>query len=66
MKPSEILHQNIHETKGCLNAKEANQFITYVNLFYGRQFNFMIFNRSVSYDQIASQLGEDLAAFTYF
>jgi hypothetical protein len=63
-----ILNNNAsnHETKGCLNAKEANQFITYVNLFYGRQFNFMIFNRSVSYDQIASQLGEDLAAFTYF
>ena len=55
-----------HERKGLLNASEANEFVDFLNIFYGKKFNFMIFHEQISYEQIACQLSEDLAAFTYF
>ena len=57
---------NETQQTGFLEAHDANDFVSYVNKFYGRQFYFMSFFETISYEDLALDLSEDLHSAIFF
>ena len=51
---------------GYMEANDANDFVNFVNKFYGRQFYFISFFETVSYEDLALELSEDLYSAIFF